>query len=135
MLRASLIGTQLCAALLLASSSIANSATLRVPLKFDLFLYETVEKVTEVCDVPDPRNPGKLTRVVGCMKPSDGSIHAVRPKSWCDTNAIETLGHELMHRIGFHHGPQFVVPHIPEGVAGCKHGEFWNPPANPRPKW
>lgn len=113
--------------------STARSGTLHSHLNIAVQLHDTVEETTKACDIQDPEDPNRLISVVGCWIPTpnakrNGTIHGVTPKSWCDTNAVETIGHEVMHAIGWSHGPTFEPPYfVKESTYGCQNGAFWKP--------
>lgn len=132
----------LCWTLLLAVYlSTAQAGTLISHLNVDIKLHDTKQEVTEGCAIPDPEEPAKYLRVVGCWKPyavptkqgRTGVLHAITPKGWCDHNQIHTIGHEVMHVVGWHHGPQYTNPYFPDRPYGCSNGGYWNPPQDPRP--
>jgi hypothetical protein len=137
-----LVSTMSLLAALLLSPSIAYSetATQKVGaftriVMVKVVLHETQAAVTKACNIQDESN--KLVRVLGCWKKAGvgrGTIHAVLPDNWCDINRIETLGHELLHALGKHHGPHYAPPWLqPEAATGCQNGHWWIPPTNPRP--
>jgi hypothetical protein len=114
----------------------AHSATLLTHLTVAVQLHDTVKEVTKACQY---KVDGKVKRVFGCWKKKqgpNGTLHAMTPRNWCENNVIHTLGHEVMHVLGWSHGPQYKSPYfVASGPNpfGCRHGEFWTGLQNPRP--
>lgn len=92
---------------------------------FKLFTYKNITDTSAACDYPDGK--GGIRKVHGCFKRglNPVEIHLVQPSNWCAMNQVETIGHEVMHLVGWHHGPDFVPPYIDDQRAtGCRNGEF-----------
>lgn len=108
-----------------ALPSTAQSATLQATLKITVVLHPSTAKVTIACGMTDPKDPKKLLRVLGCWNPTTMTVHAIRPKSFCDTDNLNTLGHEIVHAIGWDHGPDYRTAYFPpESTYGCVSGDF-----------
>ena len=117
--------------------STAHSATLLTHLNVAVQLHDTVDEATRACKIPHRTKKGELMRVFGCWKKKqgpNGTLHAMTPRNWCENNVIHTLGHEVMHSIGWKHGPNYTRPYfVKESTYGCRNGEFWTGLQNPRP--
>lgn len=100
----------------------ATSMPSRAVVQLDIRLYSTKAMVTKACKLP----PGSA---VGCrirQGPGRSIIIAVQPKSWCDMNKVETIGHEVLHALGKNHGPNYKPAYVSKGQeTGCRNGEWW----------
>lgn len=89
--------------------------------------YKTTEEVNEAChDIAPEGALNPETVLQGCRMGM--TIYTVTPQGWCDTDSIETLGHEVMHVIGWKHGPMYSPPIFYGRDLGCRGGEFHVPP-------
>ena len=124
-----------CALALLALPTMSVSAphVLTKTMIIRVVLHPDRQAVTKACNV---QVGNKILPVQGCVRwmGKVREVHAIHPKSWCDINRLDTLGHEVMHLMGFNHSPNYAPPWLqPEAATGCMNGGWWTPPTNPRP--
>ena len=61
--------------------------------------------------------------VWGCWLPATREMVVYAPKGFCDLNAVNTIGHEFMHVIGWKHGEDHLTPYF-NSTLGCSNGKF-----------
>lgn len=116
-----------CVLALLASqpTSARSSLPERAIVQVTVVMHTTLADLTTACRL----EPGTA---VGCkQKLGQGRfrIHVMKPSSWCDINKIETIGHEMLHTLGMHHGPLFAPPYVSQyQETGCRSGSWWTRP-------
>lgn len=99
-------------------------------LQLQIILTHPAE-VNKLCNPGKPRN--EWTNVNGCyftQGPGRGKLIARQPGNWCDTEYLETLGHEVMHAMGMYHSPLFMPPLIDSHSGQACHFIY----SDPRPQ-
>ena len=95
--------TMLFMALMALWPNMSRSETLKVPVPaFTVEIHKTYLEVTEACAIMDPTT-NRLMPVGGCWIPATRVLHTIPPTSFCDLVVLQTLGHEVMHVIGWSH--------------------------------
>lgn len=113
--------TLLCVAVTVLWHNTSHSASFSVQVPaYTIQIHKTYQEVTDACQILDNQN--RLMPVGGCWAPATRVMHTVAPTSFCDLVVLQTLGHEVMHIVGWSH-KNTMKPGIVTGT-GCVLGDF-----------
>ena len=82
------------------------------PLVFNLSLsvrmYAEQTALSKACEGA-PLPPNTVSAGCAVRQPNGGSVlHMLVPHSFCDWEVMNTLGHEVLHAIGWSHSPGYI---------------------------